>query len=51
MAFVTRTINDALFYAKNSWFKTPQGRWPVCDRCGGENQTARFVIRPNISSR
>ena len=20
-----------------------QGRWPVCDRCGGENQTARFV--------
>ena len=19
----------------------PQGRWPVCDKCGGENQTAR----------
>ena len=25
-----------------------QGRWPVCDRCGGENQTARFEIQGYI---
>ena len=22
----------------------PQGRWPVCDKCGGENQTARLYL-------
>ena len=25
-----------------NWWTLHQGRWPVCDRCGGENQTARF---------
>ena len=32
--------NGDLFYLVN-WWTLHQGRWPVCDRCGGENQTAR----------
>ena len=40
--------NGDMFYLVN-WWTLHQGRWPVCDRCGGENQTARFASLPVCS--